>query len=271
MQNNIVIKQILSEILTFTMVSDIEMIGVYVEEKNKRNVVKTIDKSKSVIIEATSADDKNVLNISNGFGMYDLQLIKGMCDHYLFNYPDTKTEIIEEKIVNQSDGSENIVPVEISFRNSNISASYRLMDIKLMPVIPKFKGAEWDLVFNPKMEKIIELNNLSSLFTREGFSSFVFQEDKNKLKVIIGDMNSTNHRASMVFHNELNTTLSMNENEKNMKFTPNKWPIQQFLNIMKLFNDKNQAEISVSYKGIMKIEIKTNVFLWRYYIPALKG
>jgi len=265
------IKNILSEILNFSMISDIEMIGIYVE-KNESISVKTIDKSKSVIIEGISVEEKNLLNISNSFGMYDLQLIKGMCDNYLFNYPDTKTEIVEKKIIETNEKGEKIektVPVEISFKNSNLEASYRLTDINLMPVIPKFKGAEWDLIFKPKMEKIVEMNNLSSLFTREGFSSFYLIEEDSKLKVIIGNINSANHRASMIFDENLNKTSQANDTNKQSILK--KWPLQQFLNIMKLFNDKNKAEIFVSYKGIMKIEIKTNLFLWRYYIPALKS
>ena len=244
-------RDVLLEIVKYT--GDLGFIDVIkVTDEKSSTRIEAINEDKSVVV---NGEFKEPLNLFAGsFGMSDFSLIKGLCNSPTFKTDNS--EIVVVKKIREESGKE--VPVEILFKdNKGQRASYRLMDVSLLPKQAIFKGVEWDIEFEPFPSKISEFSSFSSLYNEKFFS--VFSEDNN-LKFAIGNNDGASN----------NITLNFVENVGN-KLDTLYWPISEFLNIMKLlFEKENNVKIFISRKGVMLINVETPRAYWKYIMPSYR-
>lgn len=245
-------RNIILEIVKYT--GDLGFIDtIKVIDENGMTRIEAINDDKSVVI---NGDFKEPLNLFGGsFGMTDFSLIKGLC-----NSPTFKTDGSEIVVVRKSrDESGDKVPVEILFKDDRgQKASYRLMDVSLLPKQAVFKGVKWDIEFEPNSSKISEFSSFAGLYNKEKFFS-VFTENDD-LKFAIGNNDGASNNIILNFVENIEGELE-----------PLYWPISEFLSIMKLALEKeNNVRIFISQKGVMLINVETPRTNWKYIMPSYR-
>jgi hypothetical protein len=114
-----------------------------------------------------------------------------------------------------------------------------------------FKGAAWNLEFEPTVHGIGRLKKQASVHSDE--SKFATKFVNGDLVMLFGDQ--ATHSGNFVFHAKPAGSLS-----KTMT-----WPVVQFLSIMNLPGDK---KVYISDAGVMKITVDSGLADYEYLLPA---
>lgn len=218
---------------------------IKVNGTDKQTVVSAIAEDKSVVVEGTfhnpSADFIGTFGIPN---LGQLKTILSLDDIY-----DDKAEITVER--NKDD-----VPVNIYFnsKTTRFDDNHRLMakaivEEKVKDV--KFKGATWNVDFEPTVAGIMNLKKKSQVHTTE--VNFTAKTDKNDLMIYFGDQST--HNGGFAFHTNIKGTLSRAW----------QWPVKVFLAIMDLPGSKT---VRISDQGAAEITVDSGLATYRYLLPA---
>lgn len=244
-------RNIILEIVKYT--GDLGFVDtVKVIDNKSKTLVEAINDDKSVVI---NGEFKEPLNIFGGsFGMTDFSLIKGLCNSPTFKTDGSEIVVVKKNI---EEGNEKI-PVEILFKDDKgQKASYRLMDVRLLPKQAIFKGVNWDVEFEPSSSKVSEFSSFAGLYNEKFFS--VFTEDGD-LKFAIGNNDGASNNVILKFVEGVDKELESLY-----------WPISEFLSIMKLsFEKENKVKIYISQKGVMLINVETPRTNWKYIMPSYR-
>jgi hypothetical protein len=148
------------------------------------------------------------------------------------------------------------IPTHIHFENQagDFQNDYRFMnkniiEEKLKSV--KFKGASWNVTFEPSMAAISRMKLQSAAHTEEPI--FNVSTKDGDLVFSFGDAGS--HAGSFVFQHGVEGTL---------KHTWS-WPVAQVQAILNLSGD---LEMSISDQGAMKITVDSGMAKYDYILPA---
>ena len=115
----------------------------------------------------------------------------------------------------------------------------------------KFKGAAWNVEFEPTVAGIMRLKKQAQANSEE--DKFVTKTDKSDLKIYFGDPST--HSGNFVFHSGVTGTLSR----------PWQWPVKVFLSIMDLPGSKT---VRISDQGAAEITVDSGLAVYRYLLPA---
>jgi hypothetical protein len=115
----------------------------------------------------------------------------------------------------------------------------------------KFKGAAWNVEFEPEVEKVTWMKKLAAIHSAE--THFTTKTDKGNLKVCFGDPSS--HRGNFVFQSNVTGTLGRAW----------QWPVKVFISIMDLSGDKT---VRISDQGAAEITVDSGLAVYRYLLPA---
>jgi len=217
---------------------------IKVSGTDKQTVVSAIAEDKSVVVEGTfktpSAD------FIGTFGMPNLAKLKTILG---FDDYDEHAKISVTK--NKDD-----VPVSVHFETKagDFINDYRLMakaivEEKVKDV--KFKGAAWNVEFEPTVAGIMRLKKQASANSEE--NNFTTKTDKGDLKVYFGD--ASTHSGNFVFQPDVEGTLSRAW----------AWPVKVFLAIMDLPGTKT---VRISDQGAAEITVDSGLATYRYLLPA---
>lgn len=148
------------------------------------------------------------------------------------------------------------VPTSIHFENSSgdFANDYRLMSKELVDdrvKTPIFKGATWNIDFEPSVHGISRMKMQASVHNTE--TKFTTKLVSTDLQVFFGDPSS--HAGKFKFHSNITGTMTKSFS----------WPVKQFLSIMDLVGDK---KIFISDAGVMKITVDSGLIDYEYLIPA---
>lgn len=154
---------------------------------------------------------------------------------------------------------ETDVPVGLHFDNKNndFSNDYRFMSSEMVQEqlnVGTFKGASWDVEFNPSVLNIQRLKMQSQINPSE--TSFKTSTVDGNLVFSFGDHST--HNGNFVFQANVTGTLSQDRN----------WPIKPIINILSLDGDKT---IRISDAGATKITVDSGLAVYDYIIPALSN
>ncbi|MCS7317762.1 MAG: hypothetical protein NZZ41_05580 [Candidatus Dojkabacteria bacterium] len=221
-------------------------------EKDKKVTFECVNEEKTVILNGNFKNKYNWL--TSTFGIIDLNRLRSLLAHPNFNIEDKDFSI---KISYKEEKNEKIVS-EIIFENSRLKtkASHRFCPKELLQEA-KFKGVEWDCVFELNLSKINEFISFASIeSSRENF--FLPKIENNDLMVIFGEENSSNHHLKMCLVE--NISGSFNKNFY--------WPTNIFITILKLSNQNKKPIIHLSQKGILMIKLTSDLAEYLYILRA---
>ena len=202
---------------------------------------------RSVILTAKTTSP--VAEFKGTFGMPNLDKLA----LHLKNpeYKDNaKIEVVE------AERNGETVPTHIHFENAagDFQNDYRFMnkaiiEEKLKTV--KFKGASWNVVFQPSVASIARMKLMSAAHSEE--PTFNVKTVDGNLVFSFGD--ASTHAGEFVFQHGVEGTLQHTWS----------WPVAQVQSILSLDGD---LTMSISDQGAMKISVNSGMATYDYILPA---
>jgi hypothetical protein len=209
--------------------------------------IESMAEDRSVIVSAVT--HKPVGEFDGVFGMPNLDKLS----LHLKN-PEYKDNAKLEVVKAERNGE--TIPTHIHFENQagDFQNDYRFMnkniiEEKLKSV--KFKGASWNVTFEPSMAAISRMKLQSAAHTEEPI--FNVSTKDGDLVFSFGDAGS--HAGSFVFQHGVEGTL---------KHTWS-WPVAQ---VQAILNLSGNLEMSISDQGAMKITVDSGMAKYDYILPA---
>jgi hypothetical protein len=239
-------KDILQDIVTHTHALGFLPI-VKITGTDSETVVESMAEDRSVIL---SAKTHSVVDEFQGtFGMPNLDKL-----NIHLKCPEYKENAKLEVIKTQRNGQE--IPTTIHFENAagDFVNDYRFMSAevineKLKTV--KFKGATWDIEFEPTLSSIQRLKFQSQAHSEE--TVFQVKTDNGDLIFSFGD--ASTHAGNFVFQTSAGGKLK----------SAWAWPVNQVMSILNLGGDKT---MKIADAGAMMITVNSGMAEYNYILPA---
>jgi hypothetical protein len=195
---------------------------------------------------------KPIEEFNGVFGMPNLNNLKT-----ILNTQEYKNDAVIT-VTRQDRKEEKNVPVGLHFDNKNndFSNDYRFMSSEMVQEqlnVGTFKGATWDVEFNPTELNIQRLKMQSQI--NHGETVFKTSTVDGNLILSLGDQ--SNHNGSFTFQSNVGGSLSQSWS----------WPIKPIISILSLDGDKT---MKISDKGATEIVVDSGLATYNYIIPARK-
>ena len=220
---------------------------VKVSVSDTETIIESMAEDRSVILNAKTKTP--VDNLEGTFGMPNLNKL----DIHL-KCPEYKEGASIGVVTQQRNGED--VPTGLHFQNNtgDFQNDYRFMnqDIineKLKTV--KFKGAKWDIEFNPTNSSIQKLKFQATAHTEE--PTFQVTTDGNDLVFSFGD--ASTHAGSFTFHSGITGKLKQTWS----------WPVAAVQSILNLTGDKTMR---IADAGALQITVDSGIAEYEYILPA---
>lgn len=205
------------------------------------------------------ADDKSVIvsgqfnttlaGFDGVFGMPNLAKLKT-----IISFDEYDSDAIINVQTKNDNGVEIPTAIHFETKTGDFVNDYRLMSKVVIEDKVKtvtFKGATWDVEFEPTVAGIQRLKKQAAANSEE--VTFNTKTDGNDLKIYFGDPST--HSGNFVFQSGVNGTLTKAWN----------WPVKVFLAIMDLPGDKT---VKFSNAGAAEITVDSGLAKYRYLLPA---
>ena len=238
-------KDILQDIVAHThALGFLSLVKVSNEEGT---TIDSMAEDRSVILSATTHNA--VSEFVGTFGMPNLDKLA----LHLKN-PEYKDNAKIEVV--QAERNGETIPTHIHFENAagDFQNDYRFMnkaiiEEKLKTV--KFRGATWNVTFQPSMASIARMKLMSAAHSEE--PTFNVKTVDGNLVFSFGD--ASTHAGEFVFQHGVEGTLAHTWS----------WPVGQVQSILNLDGD---ATMSISDQGAMQISIDSGMAKYDYILPA---
>jgi len=209
--------------------------------------IDSMAEDRSVILSATTHTP--VAEFVGTFGMPNLEKL----NLHLKN-PEYKDNAKIEVV--QAERNGETVPTHIHFENAagDFQNDYRFMNKQIIEEklkTVKFKGANWDVEFQPSVASIARMKLMSAAHSEE--VTFAVKTEDGNLVFYFGD--ASTHAGSFVFQHDVSGSL---------KHTWS-WPVAQVQAILNLDGD---ATMSISDQGAMQISLDSGLAKYNYILPA---
>jgi len=206
---------------------------------------------RSVILSATTHNEVN--EFVGTFGMPNLDKLA----LHLKN-PEYKTDAKIDVVTSERNGE--TIPTHIHFENAagDFENDYRFMnkaiiEEKLKTV--KFKGANWNVEFNPSMEAISRMKLQSAAHSEEPTFNVTTKATGDTTDLVFSFGDASTHAGEFVFQHGIEGTLQHTWS----------WPVAQVQAVLNLDGD---ATMSISDQGAMKITVDSGMVKYDYILPA---
>ena len=209
--------------------------------------IHAIAEDKSVIVSGVTKTP--VADFIGTFGMPNLGKLKTILS---FDVYDDSADV--SMTTSNKDGVD--VPSAIHFATSagDFINDYRLMSQAIIEEKVRnvtFKGAQWDVEFEPTIAGIMRLKMQANANAEE--LNFTTKTENGDLKIFFGDPST--HSGNFVFQPSVTGTLSRTW----------QWPVKVFLSIMDLPGDKT---VRISDQGAAEITVDSGYTVYQYLLPA---
>lgn len=209
--------------------------------------ISALAEDKSVIVFGTFKTP--ISDFAGTFGMPNLSKLKTILS--FDDYGENATIN-----VNRENREGVDVPAAIHFETNagDFVNDYRLMAKSVVEDKVKavtFKGATWDVTFEPTVAGIMRLKKQASANSEE--LNFKTKTENGDLKIYFGDPST--HSGNFVFQPGVSGNLTR----------PWQWPVKVFLAIMDLPGDKT---VRISDAGAAEITVDSGIATWQYLLPA---
>jgi hypothetical protein len=220
---------------------------VKISSTDQETVIEGMAEDRSVILQGKT---KNAVPVFTGvFGMPNMNKL----DLHL-KCPEYKEGANISVVKAQRNGEE--IPTGLHFKNAagDFQNDYRFMNTeiineKLKSV--KFKGAKWEIEFEPQVTSIQKLKFQAQAHSEE--TVFQVKTDNNDLVFSFGD--ASTHAGSFVFEAGITGKLKQEW----------AWPVIQVMSILALAGDKT---VRISDAGAMQITVNSGLAEYNYILPA---
>ena len=209
--------------------------------------VESMAEDRSVILGATT--HAPVGEFEGTFGMPNLDKLALHLKNPEYQ-KDAKLEVVK------AERNGETIPTHIHFENAagDFQNDYRFMnkaiiEEKLKTV--KFKGAAWNVTFQPSMASIQRMKLQSAAHAEE--PTFNVKTVDENLVFSFGD--ASTHAGEFVFQHGVEGTLTHTWS----------WPVAQVQSILNLDGD---ATMSISDQGAMQISVDSGMAKYDYILPA---
>jgi len=214
---------------------------------DKETQINAVAENKSVVISGTFKTP--IADFVGTFGMPNLGKLKTIVG---FDEYDENAKIS----VTRSKRDDEDVPTTIHFetKNGDFVNDYRLMSKSIVDEKVRtltFKGATWNVEFEPGIAGILRLKKQASANSEE--QHFTMTTKGTDLKINFGDPST--HSGNFVFQTDITGKLAQ----------PWKWPVKVFTAIMDLPGDK---KIKIADQGATEITVDSPFATYRYLLPA---
>jgi hypothetical protein len=209
--------------------------------------IAAIAEDKSVIVTGTFKTP--LADFIGTFGMPNLSKLKTILG--FDDYDESAT--INVTRVNK-DGVDTPTAIHFETSTGDFVNDYRLMSKTIIEEKVRnvtFKGAAWNVEFEPTVAGIMRLKKQASANSEE--NNFTTKTDNGDLKIYFGDPST--HSGNFVFHTGVSGTLSRQW----------MWPVKVFQSIMDLPGDKT---VRISDAGAAEIVVDSGLATYRYLLPA---
>ena len=209
--------------------------------------IDSVSEQREVIVRAKF----NTVNPSfNGtFGMPNLAKLST-----ILNIPEYKENANITLVTQERNGT--TVPTGLHFENAagDFKNDYRFMSTEMVNEklkTPKFKGATWNITFEPTVTNITRLKFQSQANSEE--KMFTAKTENGDLKFYFGDHST--HAGNFVFQSAVTGKLLKTWS----------WPVGLFLSILNLQGDKI---VQFSDDGVAQITVDSGLIKYEYLLPA---
>ncbi len=221
-------------------------------------LVKISSSSQATEIEAMAEDRSVIVNAKTKTPVDELDGVFGMpnlnkLDIHL-KCPEYKEKAKISVVVANRNGED--IPTGLHFENEagDFENDYRFMSTeiineKLKSV--KFKGAKWDIEFQPSVAAIQKLKFQANANSEE--SVFQVSTDNDNLIFSFGD--ASTHAGSFIFQAGVNGKLKQTWS----------WPVIQVMSILNLPGD---ITMKIADVGAMMITVDSGIASYDYILPA---
>ena len=199
---------------------------------------------RSVVVEGTFTAP--VADFVGVFGMPNLSKLKVLLN--LQEYKENAKLTISRKDTGALD--------QLNFENAagDFKNSYRFMATELANErikTVKFKGAKWNIEFEPTVAAIQRLKMQASANSEE--LNFQAKTDNGDLKFFFGDHST--HAGNFVFHPDVGGELKRAW----------AWPVKTVIGILDLYGDK---VMRISDDGAAQITVNSGLAVYNFILPA---
>jgi len=220
---------------------------VKISATNQSTEIEAMAEDRSVIVNAKTKSP--VDEFEGTFGMPNLNKL----DIHL-KCPEYKENAKISVVTAQRNGEE--IPTGLHFQNAggDFQNDYRFMNTeiineKLKSV--KFKGAKWDIEFEPQVASIQKLKFQANAHSEE--TVFQVKSDNGNLVFSFGD--ASTHAGEFVFEAGVDGKLKQTWS----------WPVIQVMSILNLAGDKT---VRIADVGAMQITVDSGIAEYNYILPA---
>jgi len=206
-----------------------------------------IAEDKSVVVSGKTKTP--VAEFIGTFGMPNLGKLKT-----ILSFDDYDASATIDMTRKDVDGEDIPTAVHFATKAGDFVNDYRLMSKALIEEKVRnvtFKGANWDVEFEPTVAGIMRLKMQAQANSEE--LNFTTKTEDGDLKIFFGDPST--HSGNFVFQPGVTGTLSRTW----------QWPVKVFLSIMDLPGDKT---VRISDQGAAQITVDSGYTVYEYLLPA---
>jgi hypothetical protein len=238
-------KDYLQDLIQHTSLGDIDLVKV--SGTDKETQINAVAENKSVVVTGTFKTP--IADFIGTFGMPNLAKLKTIVG---FDEYDSEAKISVTRTTRDNEE----VPTTIHFetKNGDFVNDYRLMSKVIVEEKVRtlmFKGANWNVEFQPSIAGIQRLKKQASASSEE--QHFIITTNGSDLKINFGDPST--HSGNFVFQSGITGKLTQ----------PWKWPVKVFTAIMDLPGDKT---IRIADQGAVEITVDSGIATYKYLLPA---
>ena len=242
-------KDILQDVVAHThALGFLSLVKVTNEESTQ---IDSMADDRSVILSAESHSKVN--EFSGTFGMPNLDKLNLHLKNPEYQ-KDAKIEVVS------AERNGEVVPTHIHFENEagDFQNDYRFMnkaiiEEKLKTV--KFKGAQWNINFQPSIAAIARMKLQSAAHSEEPTFNVSTKDTGGATDLVFSVGDASTHAGSFVFEANI---------EGNLAHTWS-WPVSQVQAILNLSGD---TTMSISDQGAMMISVDSGMAKYDYILPA---
>lgn len=220
---------------------------VKISADNGETQIEAMAEDRSVIVQA-----KTKSNVDEFDGVFGMPNLNKLAIH--LNCPEYKENAKISVVKAERNGE--VIPTGLHFENAagDFQNDYRFMNTeiineKLKSV--KFKGAKWDIEFEPSVASIQRLKFQANANSEENV--FQVSTEDNNLVFKFGD--ASTHAGNFVFQAGVDGKLKQTW----------AWPVVQVMSILNLDGDKTMR---IAEAGAMQITVDSGLAEYNYILPA---
>ena len=220
---------------------------VKVDGTQNETKVSALADDKSVIVFGTFKNP--IAGFDGTFGMPNLSKLKT-----ILSFDDYDDKSIINVTTENREGADIPASIHFETESKDFVNDYRLMAKNVVEDKVKavtFKGATWDVTFEPSIAGIMRLKKQASANSEE--LNFKTKTENGDLKIYFGDPST--HSGNFVFQAGVSGNLTR----------PWQWPVKVFLAIMDLPGEKT---LRISDAGAAEITVDSGLATWQYLLPA---